>query len=162
MNFHIPENCQPVNLLAPAADAAGRTSTIYPSLKGAIRAFIVVHINQGHADVVALTPVQATAVAGTGSKGLTNNCEIWHNQDMGTAAATWTRATDAKTLSTSATLKVKCVVFQIDPARCMDINGGFDCIGLTTGASNAANITSAMLYIEPAYAQAQPVDALTD
>ena len=51
MNINIPEDIKIVNLLAPAADAAGRTGA-YVSLKNAIKAFIVVHLTQGNAATV--------------------------------------------------------------------------------------------------------------
>jgi hypothetical protein len=35
------------------------------------------------------------------------------------------------------------VVFEIDPAS-LDVANGFDCVYLSTGASNAANITAAL------------------
>lgn len=162
MNLHIPEGLVPIELLTPASDAAGRTSSPYASLKNAVRAWIVVHIAQGNAGTVALTPVQATAVAGTGSKVLTNAVPIWANQDAGTAGNSLARQTDAANLTTSAAVKHKVVVFQIDPAACMDINGGFDCIGLTTGASHADNITAALLLVESKYPQATPPDFLAN
>lgn len=157
--FHIPQDALPIELLGPAADAAGRTGT-WVSLKNALRAFIVVHITQGNAATVQLDPQQASAVAGTDAKALSNNCQIWHDQDLA-AGNVFTRATDAKTFTTSAAVKHKCVVFQIDPAL-LDVANGFDCITLVTGASNAANITSAMLYVVPRYAEAGAPSYLTD
>lgn len=149
---HIPETLFPVSLLAPAADAAGRSSAAI-SLKNAKRAFIVAHLTQGNAATVALTPEQCTLVDGTGAKALTNNIPLWSNLDVA-AADTLVRRTDAKNYTTDAGVKNKIVVFQIDPATALDIPGGFDCIRLTTGASNAANITSATLYIEPKHGSA--------
>lgn len=146
----IPETAFPVDLLAPAADAGGRTSAIYPSLKNAHKAWIVVHITQGNAATIALTPVQGTAVAGTGSKVLTASVPIWANLDVA-AASTQVKRTSAANYTTDAGVKNKIIVFEIDPAVCMDQANSFDCIGLTTGASNAANITSALLIIQPRY-----------
>ena len=162
--FQIPEGCKPVPLLTPAADAAGRTSTVYPSLKNCKRAWIVAHIEQGNAATIALTPVQASAVAGTGTKVLTNAVPIWANQDC-VASDTLVRQTDAANFTTSAAVKEKQVIFQIDPAACMDIDNAttpFDCIGLTTGASNAANITEATLWCEMKYASATPPSCVTN
>jgi hypothetical protein len=53
--------------------------------------------------------------------------------------------TAAATFTTSATTKVKRIVFEIVPEQCMDVANGFDCIAVSTGASNAANITEAHL-----------------
>jgi hypothetical protein len=147
--LHIPETCFPVDLLAPATDSAGRTSGVYVSLKNAHRAFIVVYITQGAANTILLSPVQATVVAGTDSKVLANVLQIWSNLDVA-AAQTFTKRTAAVNYTTDAGVKNKIVVFQVDPAQMDDANG-FDCIGLTTGASSASNITSALLFIEPRY-----------
>jgi hypothetical protein len=149
---HIPNKVKPVNLLAPATDAAGRTSAVYASLKNAIRAWIVVYITQGAANTVQLDPVQATAVAGTSSKAVTA-VPIWSNLDVATND-TLTSRTAAVNYTTDAGVKNKIVVFQIDPSNCMDIANSFDCIGLTTGASSASNITSALLFVDEKYSDA--------
>lgn len=155
----IPEAVQIVEALAPAADAAGRTSA-FVSLKNAQRAWIVVHVDQGNAATIALTPKQATVVAGSDGKALTNNCRIWAGQDLASSGAL-TRQTDAKDLTTSAATKHKLVIFEIDPAA-LDVAGGFDCIGITTGASDAANITSALFILEGRYGSATPPSAIVD
>ena len=81
--FSLPEFLPPVQLLNPAADAAGRTSN-YVSIKRGVKATIVVHITQGNAATVTLTPLQATDVSGTGSKGLTSGAYIWSALDQAT------------------------------------------------------------------------------
>lgn len=144
----IPESLKVVEALGPAADAAGRTS-VYVSLKNVQKARIAVHINQGNAATVALTPKQASAVAGTGSKVLANVVPIWADQDCA-ASDTLARQTDAVNFTTDAGLKRKIVIFQIDPVS-LDVAGGFDCIAITTGASNAANITAAQFLLEMRY-----------
>jgi hypothetical protein len=111
--FTLPEAAKIVNLLAPAADAAGRTSA-YVSLKNYHKAYIVVHMTQGNAATVLLSPLQATAVAGTGSKA-GPTCRIWANLDTATND-TLARATDAATYTTDAGVKLKIVVFEIDPS----------------------------------------------
>lgn len=147
------------NLLAPAADAAGRTGT-YRSLKNALKAYIVVCVNQGNASTVLLSVLQASAVAGTGSKAITAT-PIWANQDEAAADGDVAQAA-AATFTTSAALKIKRVVFEIVPEQCMDTVNGFDCITVSTGASNAANITEAHLVVIPSYQQASPPNSLVD
>ncbi|MFA6165394.1 MAG: hypothetical protein WC700_02175 [Gemmatimonadaceae bacterium] len=157
--FSLSENMKIVELLAPAADAGGRTSD-YISLKNYIKAFIVVHITQGNAATIALTPKQATAVAGTAVKVLANAVRIW--SDLDTAASdTLVARTAAVDYTTDAGVKNKIVVFEIDPET-LDVAGGFDCITVLTGASNVANITQAMAYLVPRYAQATPPSAIVD
>ena len=150
-----------VNLLAPAADAAGRTSAAYASLKGAHGASVYFHINQGNAATILLTPLQASAVAGAGSKALSANVPIYVNLDTA-AGNVWVRATDAKNYTTDAGVKIKQVRFDIDPDA-LDLANGFDCIGASTGASNVANITAASIVLGPLrYIDDVPTTAVVD
>lgn len=147
-----PTSTQYYAALPPATDAAGRTSG-YFSLKHARKAYFVVHIRQANSATVALSFEQATAVAGTGTKGLDNNKRIWASLDA--PGVELTERTAAAGFTTDAALEDKVVVVEIDPAD-LDVAGGFDCVAITTGASNVANITSAMLLIDTQYAQAAP------
>ncbi len=90
----------------------------------------------------------------TGSKVLTNNCPIWANLDCATVDYP-SRRTDAKNYTTDAGTKNKIVVFQIDP-ELLDVANSFQSIGISTGASDVANLTSAMVFIEQRYAQVVP------
>lgn len=157
--FTLPEDCNVIGILKPATDAAGRTSR-YVSLKHVLRAWIIAYIDQGNAATVLLSPTQATTVAGAGSKVLTNAVPIWANNDVAAADAL-TRATDAVNYTPDAALKEKQVIFQIDPAQ-LDMAGGFDCIGLTTGASNLANLTSAVVVAQSRYPSASPPSIAVD
>lgn len=154
----IPEEVLPLAALDPAADAAGRNGRGV-SLKNAIRAFVVFFINQGNAATVACSVEQCTAVAGTGNKAIPS-VPVWSNLD-GSAGSDLTRRTDAASYTTDAALKPKIVVFEIEPAK-LDQTNGYDCIRAVTGASNVANITSAMILVQPAYPGASPGTFLTD
>lgn len=159
MQFTLPEEAKIVNLLEPATDAAGRTSA-YVSLKNAHKAFIVFHVTQGNAATILLSLLQASAVAGTGSKaGPTSR--VWSNLDTATND-TLVRRTDAATYTTDAGVKIKIVVFEIDPSA-LDVANGFDCVGISTGASHAANVTAAVAYLTPLrYPAATPPTAVVD
>lgn len=156
----IPEVFNVFHLLAPAADGAGRTSGQYASLKNAKRAWIYVSITQGNAATILLTPLQATSVAGAGSKVLTKAVPIYFNLNTALTGV-WVRATDAVNYTTDAGVFLKTYVFQVDPAT-LDMAGGFDCLGISTGGSNAANITSAHVIVENRYAQAAPPSIVAD
>lgn len=134
-----------ITLLQPATDAAGRTSPYWVTLKEADRAVIVVHINQGNAATVLLTPLQAQNVAGTNSKALTQNARIWFNLATATSDALL-RQTDALNFTTDVGVQNKIVLFDID-ASSLDQANGFVTVGLSTGASNVANITSAIVFL---------------
>lgn len=161
MNFqHIIENGRLVLLAAPATDAAGRTSS-YVSMKNYRKAFLIFGCTQGNAATIQLDPKQASAVAGTGAKALSQNCRIWTNLDAATND-TFTKQTSAKTYTTDAAVKNKTVVFEIDAAE-LDLANSFDCLALTIGASNVANITTVYaLLVEPRYPQSATPTAVTD
>jgi hypothetical protein len=155
-NWRFWMNLQPVSLLKPAADSAGRTST-YLSLANSHKATIVFYITQGNAATILLSPLQAKDSSGTGSKAITA-APIAVNLDCDTTPSdALTLVAAAATYTTDAGVKTKLVMFEIDPAECMDINNGFNHIGVSTGASNAANVTSAILVNGPLrFQQAAP------
>lgn len=157
--FSLPEDAKWVELLTPAADAAGRAGD-YVSLKNYARAYIVCHVDQGNAATIALTPYQASAVAGTGEKVI-SAVPIWADQDLAASDAL-VRQTDAANFTTSAAVKHKVVIFQIDADK-LDSANDFDCITVKTGASNAANITSAhAILVGARYGQVTPPSAIVD
>jgi len=159
-NYRLWESAQVVSLLKPAADAGGRTSA-YVSLANGHKAFIVAYVTQGNAATIVLTPLQATDASGTGSKGLTAAAPIAVNLDTDTVPSDiLTIAAAASSYTTDAGVKTKMVLFEIDPIESMDVNNEYDHIAFSTGASNAANITSAMLIITPIrFAQLNPPTA---
>jgi hypothetical protein len=157
--FRLWENAIVTNLLPPAADAGGRTSS-YVSLKFGHKAYLICTVNQGNAATVEFTPLQATDNLGTNSKAITA-APITLNDDTSTATGTDQNVVQvaAANFTTDATLKNKIVMFEIDPAESMDINnttvGVFQHIAIQTGASNAANITEATLIQMPLRDQRQ-------
>ena len=155
------EKNKSVGLLKPAADAGGRTGR-YVSLKNVIRAAIYAYIDQGNAATITLSIYQSTVVAGTDGKVLVTAAvvPIWANEDLATND-TMTRQTDAVNFTTSAAVKEKLVCFLIDPAK-LDIANDFDCVTLVTGASDAANITSAWIECEMKYAAETPPSVTID
>jgi hypothetical protein len=58
-------------------------------------------------------------------------------------------------------VKRKVVIFSIDPAA-LDVANGFDCVRAVTGASNAANITSALVLMQSRYQGQTTADAMAD
>lgn len=142
--FSLPYQIPPVSLLAPAADAAGRTSS-YRSLKNAMKAYIIAEVNQGNAATVLFSVLQAKDVSGTSSKAI-SAIPIWVDSDTSLSDALVAQ-TAAATFTTDAGTKNKIVVFEIVPEQCMDIANGFRSIAISTGASNAANITRAELLV---------------
>lgn len=142
--FSLPYQIPPVSLFPPAADAAGRTGS-YRTLKNALKAWIVARVNQGNAATVALTPLQAKDVSGTGSKAIAA-VPIWLDDATATSDAFVVQAAAAN-FTTDANVADKIVIFEIEPEVALDVANGFKTITLQTGASNAANITEATLYV---------------
>jgi len=142
--FSMPYQIPPVSLLAAATDAAGRTGS-YRSLRNAMKAYIVAEVNQGNAATVAFTPLQAKDSSGTGSKAI-SAVPIWLNNDTSVSDALVAQ-TAAANFTTDATTKDKLVVFEIEPEAALDVANGFNHIALQTGASNAANLTRAELFV---------------
>ncbi len=157
--FRLWENAAVISLLSPAADSGGRTSN-YVSLSNAHKAFIVLYITQGNAATILLSPLQATDNLGTNSKAI-SAAPIATNLDADTTPADqFTMQAAAATYTTDAGTKHKIVIFEIDPIESMDMANKFNHIAVSTGASNAANITSALLILTPLrYAQLNPPNA---
>lgn len=155
--FTLPEQAVLVGVMPPAADAAGRTGD-YISTKNLLKVFVVFHINQGNAATVACSISKATAVAPTGATAMTETVRIWSSEDQATSHQ-FTRATDAASFTTSAAVKNKIVVMEIEPGR---LGETYDCLAPVTGASHADNITSALIYAVPRYAGASTPNVLVD
>jgi hypothetical protein len=149
-----------VEAMPLATDAAGRTGD-WVNLKNYALCYVMVSVTQGNAATIAISINQASAVAGTGSKVITNTVPIWSN--LSTAATdTLVARTAAVSYTTDAGVANKQVIFQIDPSS-LDLANGFDCIAVITGASNVANLTSAQyLLVGPRYGGATPPSAIID
>jgi hypothetical protein len=141
--YQMASQFPPVTLLANAADGGGRTSA-YADLASALKAWIIVKINQGAANTVLLSPMQATSSGGAGSKAISAAVPIWLDDATATSDALVAQ-TAATTFTTDANVADKLVLFEINPETCLDMANGFNHIAISTGASNAANITSALL-----------------
>lgn len=151
--FQFVYQCPPIGLLAPAADAAGRTGT-YKSLRNCSgKVALVCRVNQGNAAQVTFTPLQAQDSAGTGSKAIPA-VPVFFNADA-SVSDTLVAQTAAANFQTTATLKDKFVVFEFDPAE-LDMAGGFNHIAIQTSASNAANITEAFMEYIGRFQQTAP------
>jgi len=127
------------------------------SLKNAQMAWIVVNLDTTASSACALTPMRATAVAGTGGAVLVNAVPIWVNAGVATSD-TLVRDTDAVNFTTAADAAYKQVIFQVDPAGI----GAYDCLYITVGALAATEAVSVEFWLETRYAQATPPAAITD
>lgn len=157
----IPELCKSVQLAHPQTSNGGFTSD-WISLKNAKRAYLIVEMQQAVGHATALTVNQATAVAGTGSKVLTNNCRVWANEDV-VASDTQVRKTDAKNYTVTNDIKKKQVIFDIKPSECLDLPNDFDCVSITVADSaQATNLVSITAILEMKYAPADALSVIVD
>jgi hypothetical protein len=129
------------SMLPGAADAGGRSSRAI-SCKNHTIVSVLAQVNQQNAAPVTFTLTQAQDASGLNAKPISNPLPIWANQDT-VAADTMARQADGVAFTTSAALAHKQVIFHVDPSN-LDVNGGYGYVILTTSASNAANITSAL------------------
>ena len=127
----MPYQFPPICLLPPAADAAGRTSS-YRDLANALKAWVVVHVNQGNAAQVTLSILQGQDTLGTGSKAI-GVMPIWLEAATATLDTPLVQ-TAAATFQTSATVADKIVIFEIQPESCLDVVNGFHTIAVQTSA----------------------------
>ena len=152
--FQFAYQAPPVGLLAPAADAAGRTST-YKSLRNVAGKIMVVgRVNQGNAAQVTFTVLQAKDSAGTSSKAIPA-VPIFYNADTSASDTLVAQASAASFQADAVTGKDKFVAFEFDPAE-LDLANGFNHIALQTSASNAANITDGWMQSLGRFQQAAP------
>lgn len=159
-NTFIPEGLFPVRCLEPATDAAGRTGD-WIKITNANRAFVIFFVTQANAATILISVLQASAAAGTGSKAISGLAPIWACLDANTTDALVRVTTDAVAYTTSAGTTHKIVVFEIDPAKNLDVANGFSWITVSTGASNAANLTSCLILLtDLRFAQSTPPTAI--
>lgn len=151
--FNFVYQAPPIGLLAPAADAAGRTSG-YKSLRNVSgKVALFCRVNQGNAAQVTFTPLQAKDSSGTGAKAVPS-VPIFFNSNTATSD-TLAAQTAAASFQTDAGTNDKIVAFEFDPAE-LDLANGFNHIAVQTSASNAANITEAWFQALGRYQQAVP------
>lgn len=151
--FSLAYQLPPIDLIPPQTTTTTVTSSNYINLRNALKAWIVVKVNQGNAALVTITPVQATSLAGAGSKALGNSAlttqpgaQIWLVEPTASSDQLVAQ-TAALNFTTDATVAAKEVIFEIVPEEFLDIPNGFNHIGVTIATSNASNIFTATLHI---------------
>jgi hypothetical protein len=154
--FSLPQNCKIVTAIAPSAGAA--VTGDYISLKNAHKCWVVILSSGGNATAATFGINEATAVAPTAAGASAALFPNWINNSTAVADAL-TKNADAATVTTDGLATPKLIVIEVDPAL---LTAGYDCIAVTEGASNAANITSAIYVIAERYQQATPPAAITD
>lgn len=159
MNLNLPIDIVPVQASKPATTNGGITGQ-YVQLKNALRAWLLVELNQavGFAEVISLK--QASAIAGTGVKAGPTSI-VWANEDTAASDA-WVRQAAGAAYTTAADVKNKLVLIEVDPAA-FDAANGFTVAGWTASdSSQATNFASAQWLIQPRYPQAANISVVVD
>lgn len=157
MNISIPTRIKIVQAFAPKTTNAALTSQVI-TLKGAIRAWLVLHFTQAVGFASTPTIKQATDIAAaTNAAG--PSCRVWANEDAA-ASDTLVAQTAGATYAVAADIKLKVVVFEIDPAAFTD---GYDCVYCTIATSSqATNFVAGDWLILPNFQQATIPSAILD
>lgn len=156
-SWTVPENFIIAGSLDPATDAAGRTGS-YVDLKRGQRAYAIWYITQGNAATIVCSLSKVTTIAGAvGATAGTATHRIWATNDA--SSSVLTAQTAGTSFTTSAALKDKIVVMEVDPGS---EGATFIAVAPVTGASNAANLTSAFVLVVPKIDAATTANALVD
>jgi len=157
MNISIPTKLKVVQAFAPKTTNAALTSQVV-TLKGAVKAWLVLHFTQAAGFASTPTIKQATDIAaGTNAAGPT--CRIWANEDTA-ATDTLVAQTAGASYAVAADVKNKTVIFEIDPASLTD---GYDCVYCTIATSSqATNFVSGEWLLQANFQQATIPSAILD
>jgi len=151
----IPENCAVVEGASPQVSGAGAVTADYICLKNVHKAYIVVHMTQGNAATTVIQPIKATGDA-VGNTNITAAARIWADEDC-VASDALVKQTSATSFTTSAAVKHKIVIIEIDPAA---LGETYDWLSVSIGDSHADNIFDVMYYLDTRYPQATPPTAI--
>lgn len=144
--LQIPEGMYPVSMTAPVTTASVTTDAV--SLKNAVMAWIVVHLQQAVGHATLFTPMRTTAV-GTGGAVLANVVPVWYG-NVSTTSNAIARQADALnyTMGAVPTGDVY-IIFQIDPAN---LGSTYDCVYLTTNAGgDGTSFMEVTCWVQPKF-----------
>ncbi len=145
-------------VLTPPVTTNGGVTTDYISMKNVHKARLICTFKQAASHATSVAPKQASAVAGTGVKVLTNALPIWLNSDV-SASSVLVRQTDAVNQACAAGTTDQIIIMDIDPAG-FDHANGFDCLGCAVSdSSQATNFVSVVAELWMRYPN---IDVITD
>jgi len=156
-NISLPTKFKIVQAFAPKTTNAALSSQVI-TVKNAVKVWLVLHFTNAVGFASAPTLRQATDIAaGTNAAGPTSR--IWANEDAA-ATDTLVAQTAGALYTMAADIKLKMVVFEIDPASLTD---GYDCLYCTIATSSqATNFVAGEWVIQTNFQQATPPSAILD
>ena len=143
----IPEGLKPIQAIVP--QAGGAITGDYINLAQVEKLWIIVQQAGAAANTMAITIEKATGDA-AGNIAITEAVPIWSDLDTPTSDLLVKR-TDAVSYTTDAGVTAKLIVFEINPDK---LGATYTWIVVKTGASAAANITSALYLAKLKYESA--------
>jgi hypothetical protein len=147
--FSLPENCKIVDGYAANVGAGAAVTGDYVSLKGYLRAYVVIKYRQADGNAITWNVTRATDVTPTGAVVMTELMRIWSNLDTATSDLLVER-TAAVNYASGAGATNKIIIFEVDPAS---LTATFDCIaGASTTVIAAAQYVDITYYLVPKYA----------
>ena len=156
--FDLVEGSKIISGIAPTTQGALTVNTDYVSMRNANTVWAIVNV-ASHTSGPTVTPVVASAYAGTGSSEIGGGAKFWYNNNTTNLdRMTVSTATTAFTFSDAATAGL--MVMKYDPTEADTSNTHFGLEFTTAGA--AADGTISVEYIlEPRYAGYQQFVATT-
>lgn len=143
MKSYMMDLVKVVEAIKPQTGGSARSGD-WVSLKNWHHLTILVQIAMGNAATTAITVDKATDVSGTGESAGITLANAYRIPVGASASDTPTKLASGASITSAATGSgSEIYAIEIDPA---ELGAGFDCVELELGASNAANLVSA-LYI---------------
>lgn len=158
LNYRLVDNSQIVPVIPPANYTGAASTDIYVSMKNYNAVTILLQAGAWAGGTAAVTLLQATAVAGTGTKALAFT-KVW------TSTAAADTKTEVAVTSNTFNMATAATLYQMEiKADDLDVQNGFDCIcvHVATPGSNNDLYSGVMILRQPRYAQAATPSAVAD
>jgi len=158
--MNVPEVLKIVELFPVGTTDGGARTSDAICLKNVIRCTLVLGSYGGAAAAVTWTPRQATDVGVGTNKALTVACPIWHNASTA-ASDKLVAQTAAVNFATAAAADNTLTVIQVDTDT-LDVDGGYDCLYVTTGGASASNLIAGYALCQMRYQGDSSPTVITD
>lgn len=162
MFFHPAQTHRVIPCISPTAATA--TTGHYISMKNVARGWAVVNFTLCTTGVMTVSLFQASAVAGTGAKAISNGVPYWYaNATSSEDSLTQQSTTPATSFSFSTSTGEKVVIFELN-AGMFDTTGAtpFDCVCIQAGGTSSSDFISAHYILEMRYQDSDTPSVLAD
>jgi hypothetical protein len=160
--FHPAQSYRVIPCISPTYSAA--TTGHYISMKNVTNGWAVVNFTLNTTNVLTVSLFQASAVAGTGAKAISNGVMYWYaNATSSDDTLTQESTTPATSFSFSTSTGEKVVIFQLD-AGMFDTAGAtpFDCVTIQAGGTSSSDFLSAHYILQMRYGESDTPSVLSN